>query len=455
MVAAIAYDAPSLAPGEVAIDYWPIGGARELWYARERQVLIEGPAGTGKTIACLNKIHRAATKYAGMRALMVRKTQVSLKASALVTYQRKVLTPFDNVRFYGGSQAEPAKFIYPNGSEIIVGGMDQASKVMSTEYDMAYINEATDLTEEDWDSIDTRLRNYVMPYQQLIADCNPQYPTHWLNVRCDAGKTRRILSRHKDNPFYVNPKTGEFTHEGREYIGGLLELSGVRKDRLHDGRWVAAEGQIYEDWDDAINLIDRRELPVEWDRFLAIDFGYTNPFVLQCWALDPDGRMILEHEIYRTRRLVSDHAADWKAFWGVRRPPVAVIADHDAEDRATWEQASGLDTIPAVKAVSTGIQAMANRIRVLADGKPRLTVMRDTLIHPPDQELRNAGKPTCTREEILSYIWDPKAKKGEQPLKADDHGMDCARYAVMALDAPPDGESETIYYDDPVVVSRY
>ena len=92
---------------------------------------------------------------------------------------------------------------------------------------------------------------------------------------------------------------------------------------------------------------------------------------------------------------------------------------------------------------------------MLADGKPRLTIMRDTLIHPPDPDLKASGKPTCTREEILSYVWDPKAKKGEQPLKQDDHGMDCARYAVMALDAAPEEQSETVIYDDPLTISDY
>jgi predicted transcriptional regulator len=39
-----------------------------------------------------------------------------------------------------------------------------------------------------------------------------------------------------------------------------------------------------------------------------VDFGYTNPFVMQWWAEDPDGRLYLYREIYRTRRLVEDHA---------------------------------------------------------------------------------------------------------------------------------------------------
>jgi hypothetical protein len=67
---------------------------------------------------------------------------------------------------------------------------------------------------------------------------------------------------------------------------------------------------VYEGWDRAVHLIDRFDIPADWRRIRSIDFGYTNPFVCQWWAIDPDGRMYRYREIYRTRRLVSDHAAE-------------------------------------------------------------------------------------------------------------------------------------------------
>mgnify|MGYP000913998379 CR=1 FL=1 len=423
-------------PGDVVnIDYWPIGGARDLWYAKERQVLIEGPAGTGKTIACLQKLHRQMSKYAGARALMVRKTGVSLTASALVTYQRKVLHPLDGVRFYGGSKAEPAKFIYPNGSEIVVGGMDNASKVLSTEYDVIYFNEATEATEDDIETLDTRLRNNVMPYQQIIMDCNPGPQSHWLNVRCDAGKTRRILSRHEDNPAYFDPRTKEWTDEGRVYIAGLDNLSGVRYKRLRLGLWVAAEGQIYETWDRNVHLIDRFPIPRDWPRYHACDFGFVNPFVYQWWAIDPDGNAYLYREIYKTQTLVEDHAPVILKHTANEPRPLAIITDHDAEDRATLERHLRMRTTAAIKDVSPGIQAVQSRLKVQGNGKPRLFVMRDSVVET-DAELKRAGKPICTADEYESYVWDtrPGLRKGEQPVKENDHGMDTTRYFVMHLE---------------------
>lgn len=406
----------------VILRFAPHGAAREAFTRRDPELVLSGPAGTGKTRALLEKLHLAAAKYPGMRGLMVRKTHVALTATALVTYQQKVLHALDGVQFYGGSMVEAAQFRYPNGSRLMVGGMDNAMKIMSAEYDVAYVNEATELTEDDWERIGTRLRNGAMPYQQILADCNPDAPSHWLKKRADAGRCVMLESRHEDNPA-VTP----------EYLARLDALTGVRYLRLRKGLWAAAEGMVYDGWDRAIHVIDTFPIPEEWPRFLSIDFGYTNPFVCQWWAQDPDGRLYLYREIYCTGRIVEDHAQAMKAA-GLDAPR-AIICDHDAEDRATLERHLGLRTIAAHKAVSPGIQAVASRLKVAGDGRPRIFILRDARISP-DPDLADSKKPTATEEEIESYVWDTGGgrKKGEAPVKLDDHGADAMRYAVAYVD---------------------
>src|SRR3990167_5067145 len=58
--------------------YQPFGACLDLFYTRADEVLISGPAGTGKSRACLEKLHLCASKYPGMRGLMIRKTRESL-----------------------------------------------------------------------------------------------------------------------------------------------------------------------------------------------------------------------------------------------------------------------------------------------------------------------------------------------------------------------------------------
>ena len=407
-------------PRTVRVRYEPRGAALDLFTRREPEVLLAGPAGTGKSRACLEKLHLCASKYAGMRGLIVRKTHASLTGSGLVTYRQKVLHPLDGVKFYGGSGAEPASFRYPNGSVVLVGGLDKPSKIMSTEFDLAYAQEATELTEDDWESITTRLRNGVLPYQQLIADCNPDAPTHWLRQRADRGVTRMMESRHEDNPS-VTPA----------YLAVLDALTGVRKDRLRYGRWVAAEGMVYEGWDRARCLIDPFPIPAAWPRYWVVDFGFTNPFVWQAWAEDGDGRLYRYREIYRTQRLVQDHAGTIKAMTAGEPRPRALICDHDAEDRATLERYLGMPTLAANTAVAPGIQAVAERLRPAGDGRARLFLLRDALVER-DPERDAAKRPAATEEEFDGYVWDMSngRKRGEEPLKKDDHGMDALRYMV-------------------------
>lgn len=420
--------------------YRPQGAALDLFYCRKPEVLIEGPAGTGKTRAVLEKVGIVCDKYPGARVLLVRKTRESMTHSVLETWESQVLPP-GHPALAGPDKRFRSSYRYPNGSEIVVGGLDKASRIMSSEYSAVCAFEATELTLDDWETLQTRLRDSHVPYRQGIADCNPAQPTHWLNVRAASGKMTRLLSRHSDNPS-VTPA----------YLATLEGLTGIRRARLYEGKWAAAEGMVYEGWNTAVHLVDRFQPPAEWRRIRVIDFGFTAPFVCLWLAIDPEGRAYVYREWYKTRMLVEDHA---KIITDLSRGESieATVADHDAEDRATLER-HGIATIPAVKAILPGLEAVASRLRAGADGKPRLMVMRDSLVEP-DGALLEARKPICLAQEFEGYSW-PKTADGktakEVPVKVDDHALDALRYAVayqdglggMALDVRlMDGNSAT------------
>jgi PBSX family phage terminase large subunit len=435
----------------VTHEYAPRGAARTLRTARDPEVLLSGPAGTGKSRACLEKLNMLALLNPGMRGIIVRKTLVSLASTALDTWRKAVMPEAlatGEVRFYGGSQEEPAQYLYRNGSVIAIGGMDKPSKIMSSEWDVIYVQEATELEVADWEALTSRLRNWRISFQQIIADCNPSFPTHWLKQRCDRGVCKMMYSKHEDNPMLFDEQ-GVITERGKSYMAKLDALTGVRKERLRFGRWVAAEGIIYEGFDPDVHVIPAFEIPWGWPRYWAIDFGFTNPFVLQWWAEDPDGRLFMYREIYRTQRLVEDHARhalsivrahynnDEYGKW-LEPQPVSVICDHDAEDRATFERHSGMTTRPAHKSVSDGIQAFQTRLRPASDGRPRLFLFENALVER-DAELDAALKPCCTVEEFPGYIWDVRDGKPpkETPVKKDDHGLDTGRYVVADRDLSP------------------
>ena len=124
------------------------GQIMDFWQYKGPEVLLEGPYETGKTFAALSKLHLLLCKYPNSQALMVRQTRNSIITSAVVTYENKVLPlrPGDHtpVVRYGGER--PVFYQYPNGSKLWVGGLDDADKYLSSEYDFIYINQLEEIS---------------------------------------------------------------------------------------------------------------------------------------------------------------------------------------------------------------------------------------------------------------------------------------------------------------------
>lgn len=448
--------------------YVPRGAALEVLECQDDEVLVAGPAGTGKSRACLEKLHFILLAVPGVKALAVRKTMVSLSATGMQTFKEHVAKQSiaaGHVKFFSGNRTEPAAWLYSNGSKMVVGGLDNPMKIMSTEYDLIYIQEANEVTLTDWESCTSRLRNGVLPYQQLLADCNPDSEHHWLYLRWQAGNLRMINAKHTDNPVFYDWDAQEYTAKGVDYVlGKLARLTGVRRARLYEGRWATAEGVIYENWDPTVHLVNRFPIPDDWPRYWAIDFGLVHPFVCQWWAEDPDGRLFRYREIHMRGRLVEEHARDIllastrqvrhvkNSHYGngqdvlkaIQRGelawnepiPDAVITDHDAEGRGTLEKHLGLLVTAANKSVVEGIDAVAARLNPQADGRARLYLLRDSL-HEIDTVAEGEAQPLCTEAEIGAYVWKRDASgkfKKDEPLKENDDGCDTMRYLVAYFD---------------------
>lgn len=414
--------------------YEPIGAARELFYCRHPEVGIVGPAGTGKTRACLERIDLLAWKYSGMRAAMVRKTRRSMTQSVMVTFGTRVLRD-SHVRFRSSSQ----DYIYPNGSIIILAGMDRASKILSSEFDMIYVNQAEELSENDLEILTTRLRHGVMPYQQLMIDANPGAPSHPLRRRMDDGRMRELVSRHEDNPLLFDMARRAWTKEGERYVLGVLEhLSGVRYSRLRHGRWVSAEGAVYDEFDRGVHMRYEDSLTgVDMRYYVAgVDWGYTNPGVLQVWGVDGDKRMYRVREIYMTQRLIGwwvEEALKLKRAYPTLR---AFVCDPSGRANIEEFRRAGLPVFPGYNDIPRGIQAVKARLRRADDGLPGMVFIHDAT-HPVDEALVMAELPYKTEMEFDVYVYPPGVNgraSAEIPLDENNHGMDTMRYSVAHVD---------------------
>lgn len=406
----------------------PLPWQIEPWRDKASVLLLTGSAGGGKSRLAAEKIHGYCLRYPGATWLIMRKAREWAGRSIVPFYEQTVVGSDPRVRHNKSDGA----FYYKNGSTVYSGGMLDAKQRESVRsiggaggLDGAWFEEANAFTRQDFEEIIGRIRHTAAPWQQIILTTNPDAPTHWIyKDLIQGGGAACYYSGAKDNP-YNSPA----------YLANLGKLTGVLAQRLVYARWVQAEGAVYEEYDPAVHVIERAQCPPFVRRIRAVDFGYNNAFVCQWWGIDNDGAMYLYRELYVTRQLVEDLAPRIIALSGGELIE-ATVADHDAEDRATLAK-HHVATVPALKSISPGIQAVQARLKVQPNGKPRLFFVRGALVEI-DPLLDAAKLPTCTLDEMTAYTW-PLAQNGkpikEQPVKEHDHGMDALRYAVQHVDS--------------------
>ncbi len=400
-------------PGEVRLRYHPAGTHYDLIMAKEPEVLAAGPAGTGKTRTICEKIHLAATNYPGARILMTRSNLEALKPAALNTFINGVRPHIDGVETFGGNKFTPAEFRYPNGSIINVNGLDKPDKVKSAEYDLIYVNEATEIPESTWEMLKSRLRHGVMPYQQLIGDCNPSGPRHWLNVRCHRGQTRRVVSTHRDNPAYWDQATNTWTDQGWQYVQeNLSGLSGIQRKRLFEGLWVAAEGLVYPEFTSEMV----REVDVDgWRTVMGADVGSRNATAILTAHVAGDNRIHISREVYRRGMTSSDILAAIESAADMTDPD-AIYVDPSAAGYIGDLTRDGYPAVKATNDVLTGIQRVHGAFQI------GLTI-----------------DPSCTNliDELGMYAYPDNPRiETDKPVKEHDHACDALRYLVMGALEP-------------------
>lgn len=216
--------------------YAPQGAQKTVMACRDPEVIVTGAADTGKTRTIFEKIHRALENYAGGRVLYCRKTRASCTDTGLVTFEDRVLPPGHYLR-KGPKRDQRHSYRYENGSELVVGGLDDMEKHRSSEYDWVYVQECSEATEDDWENLlrATSGRAGVFPYHQLIGDMNPEDPMHWAHQRCDNGLATEIYVTHQDNPAMTPQR-----------LDALARMTGARRQRFYLGKRVTdTEGSYY------------------------------------------------------------------------------------------------------------------------------------------------------------------------------------------------------------------
>lgn len=428
------------------------GASSELIVAPHREILFEGPANTGKTRTVLEKCKYIMEdrRLRNVRQLWVRKTRKSLSQSVLVEWEQNVIRRDHPCKVGSAHRGNRDFYLNPaTNCEIVLGGMDNPDRIMSTQYDVIVFFEATEGVLRDWEQLSTRVRNKKIRvgtkrngkplyWHQMIADCNPGPEFHWLNQRALAGKMRRIKARHKDNPIF-----------DEEDQAALDALTGSRRARLRDGLWVSEEGQIWDCWEPSKMMCTRadwlcnREDPSEgycfdW-YFGSMDFGRRHAGCFQVWGVSGDV-MVLVAEVYKREKSIiwwADAIEGQLDKWDLER----IAADGEDESAIEYlndrlGSLGGKEEDPLVVKVKKGPGSRKQGFEQVYDSmlSGRIKICWDALELGECEVSRRGYLPTCTAEEIPSFRWKPVKDGARMAEDSDPACVDDGCFAMIYAD---------------------
>jgi len=386
-------------------------------------LLFHGPWGSGKTHVGAAKAFGVGILFPNNCIALVRKKRVDLVPTLWKKFIDEVLPPSLVVRSNDSLLYRKIN----NGTEFWGCGLDstkEVTKLASREYGLIVVEEAKEITEEDFETQILRcLRLPGVGFHQAFLLSNPDAPAHWLYSRFFTNK----LDGYREIQGQILPDLPPI------YYQRLDQLTGVFRLRYRDGMWVAAEGMVYP-FDPTKHLITMEQftartsllkIPDDWRRVITVDFGFDHPFVCQWWAISPGDFWYMYREIYMSNRLVSDHAKEIVQFCLHDGIEAKVICDHDAHGAAVL-RSEGVKTVNAKKSRLGGQEQVYKLIE-----EDRMFFLVGSLVEL-DQRLLMNRRPTSTVEEFPTYLW-ANLKTKEDMVKDKDDGMDAMRYGVYTL----------------------
>ena len=442
-----------------------------------KQALLYGGFGGGKTRTGCERGYLLGMKYPGNRGLVVRSKSSDVKGSTIGQSMLEEVIPDSHIpddpskghnqtkRVIRHRTGKTSRFGEPIMSEIHYHGLDSTGsnsndglprKISGMQFGWIFVDEATELSEQDWVQLLGRLRydgktvgdkKYTVPFRQIYGATNPAGPNHWLYEKFFSEEAQQDPDR---ETFHL--KAEDNPGVPQDYVDDMKSnYSGVYYERYVLGNWVGTSDAIYDDFDRRKHVVDLSGLqelddgwqmsqldginhpfpPENWKVFRGIDFGYPSPLVVTWWARSPDGVYVMFREFYQSKTLVEDAAEYIKRFSEDLSVDQTFADPAQASDRETLQR-NGVSSSKAKKDVWNGIQEVKGIL-----SKDKLYFYEDALIHQPDENLDGNNKPNRTVDEIPGYEWKDSAE--DQPKKEDDHGVDTMRYVIYSKEGQGGG----------------
>ena len=419
--------------------------------APEREVLYGGAAGGGKTYSLIVDPLRYCNNP-NMNALILRRTNDELRE---IIHKSQEMYP----QAYPGAKwmEKKSQWTFPSGARIWMTYLEQEKDVLRYQGQaFTYIgfDELTQYpTPYAWDYLRSRLRTAdpSLPVY-MRGTTNPGGPGHsWVKkmfidpapagkpfwaTDITTGETLRYPKQHakSEQPLFrrrfipAKLVDNPFLYEQGDYEAMLLSLPETQRRQLLEGSWDVAEGAAFSEFDRRYHVTDSFEIPDNWRKFRACDYGYSSYSAVVWFTIDPaTEQLVVYREMYVSKYTAKDLAfAILDAERGDGQISYGVL------DSSCWHKRGDTGPSLAEQMISVGCRwrpadrSKGSRVSGKNELHRRLQV---------DEVTEQAGLTifnNCTNLIAqLPIIPLDKSNSEDVDTKAEDHLYDALRYGIM------------------------
>lgn len=386
---------------------------REVDRSKKRYIVMKGSAGSGKSVDTAQNYILRLMQDKGRNLLCVRKSDVTNRDSTFAELQGAIFRMFgDQYKKYWYINTSMMLIeCKANNNQIIFRGVNddkQREKLKSITFKRGkltdvWIEEATELTQSDFEIIDDRLRGELPDGQfyQIRMTFNPVSSNHWIKKVFFDIADDNVLTHH--STYQMNRFIDE-AYRARMERRRLVDPDGYRIYGL--GEWGEVGGLILTNY--VVEEFDTS--PERFDYMVnAQDFGFNHADAIGEVGFK-DGEIYVCREIYEFEKDTSEiiAIADKRAF----RKDLTMWCDSAEPDRIKMWRKAGYKAV--------GVKKEPNSVKAQIDHLKQHKIH----IHPSCKN---------TIKEIQQWKWRKDEKTNtytDEPVPFQDDAMAMLRYSI-------------------------
>lgn len=434
---------------------------KEFIAATQRNAAYVGGVGSGKSVALVTTLILNAAADANGFSLVGRLNMPALETSTMKTFLEMVPEEY-------GEWADTKKtYTMANGHQIVFKHLDItdpkiAGHIKSMNLSAAYVDEATEVSEEIYFLLLSRLRRKTAPRHIIRLASNPAgHDWIWRHFFDPERK-----ESWRENNLGITASSFENPFLPEEYVENLVNIYPPDwADRFIYGHFSDFSDLVYKEFSDESHTWDCRKTypifgglphpPANWPVIVGIDIGSDiDPWACCLIAVAPNGMLFQFEEVYGNSLLIRNIADELKLKMelgvpqGQRREIDGMAYDYANRQAALELAEHDICGVPAIKEVRPGLFKTAQYMHV----DPRLE-------HPFNGKIKGSPRffvsSAClnTRRELSAYKWakDRAGTATGEPSHENSHSPDAVRYALHTFRPLPEKLAPPKLWENPAL----